>query len=298
LTITSLSNVPPGNYLIKIRNLSWSAYGKSVTNNFYSLSANNDNIGIGLGFKNIGQTEFILCLNDTQYMECYIISPFLDTLRLFNFQPNPFFKPLKKEDIFMQNISYNGTIIEDWEAYNKNEWHYNAIQESDSIVFDTISNNTNSDHWMHLNFSNTNGNPFKGYLYKTLTSEYIDSSPNPFLSILCSIKEPISIINPILRQPNLESATLRTPLVRYLGAYLSVEFPNRYKKTNTVTITIFNIQGKKIRALCNEDIHFIGNRIVANWNRKDINGNPVQSGLFILRLLSQQESDHTTLIIK
>ncbi|MBN1130548.1 MAG: hypothetical protein JXA71_16265 [Chitinispirillaceae bacterium] len=286
ITVTSLSPLQSGTYTTRLRTESWGAYVKTSDTNFYTLTTNVETKGIGLGFKKSGQPEFILCPQDTLYMEFVIASPFLNTINILGFQPNPYFKTTGTGRIFIHNIFHNDTLMENWESFNRNDWHTVTMQQNDSINFDTMSNTTNGDHWIRMTYSNDDGNPVKGYVYKSLTPVWISSDENPSVSIIGAVKEPDSVIAGTLRERKLvKHGSYGLKVVHTRSNILFIlepSFPANQKET--VLLTITDVQGKIVRTLGTTGFSCGRGRIVFIWDRRGSRGNPVPRGIYIVRL--------------
>jgi hypothetical protein len=278
LTVISLSPIPRSIRHVKISIGSWGRAGKYLDPDFHHFTADTAAPGIGLSFKKPGRPEYILYPNDTIYMAIPILSPFLDTLNILGFQPNPSYKPTGTNRIFLHDIHHGNTLIENWETYDKNDWQYVQVQESDRIIFDTVSNSTNGDHWIRMTYSNENDDPVKGYYYKTLDQPLVSSLAQPFVGIYCAIK-PDSAVSPVVRQPAPAGKTRAAPMIGYSGAHITV----RYASSHVLQAMVTDLRGRLIRVLGEKDMQRSGNGTLAVWDKRDDDGRPVPWGIYIIR---------------
>jgi hypothetical protein len=277
LTVTSLSPVSRSIRQVKIGEGSWGRAGKYLDPDFHHFTADTAAPGIGLSFRKPGRPEYVLYPNDTMYMAFPILSPFLDTLNILGFQPNPSYKPTGTNRIFLHDIHHGNTLIENWETYDKNDWHYVSVQESDRISFDTVSNSTNGDHWIRVTYSNENDEPVKGYYYKTFDQPRVSSLAQPFVGIYGAIK-PGSGISPVVQQPSPAGGTRAAPVVEYTGAHITV----RFSSGNPAKATVTDIRGRLVRVLDGKTLHKTGKGTVTVWDRRDFQGNPVPKGVYLI----------------
>jgi hypothetical protein len=235
-------------------------------------------------------------------MNLWIPSLLLDTLKIVGFQPNPYFKTAGIGRIFIDKIYFNDALIEDWESYNKDDWHYETVQEGDSIAFDTVNNSAGTDHWMRMTYSNAQGDPVKGYVYKTLVPELVSSSSTPSVSIVGSVKEPDSVISGVMNRPGLTGSSITAPLIRYSGSHIAARFfvnnSCSINRSDKMDARVMDIQGKLIRVLGEKDLHFGGIGVLATWDKRDSRNSPAPRGVYVLKISLDRWSDYAVVVAR
>jgi hypothetical protein len=301
VAVTSLAPVPQSTHQVMIRMSNWSPYSNYFDPNFHQFIADPHYRGIGLSFRKPGSPEFVLCPNDTMYMDFWVQSPFLDTLKILGIGPNPHYRPRGTERLFIHDLNHGNALIEDWESYDKNDWSYVLAQENGRIVFDTVCNAA-GDHWIRMTYANDNNEPVRGFYYRTLDPEMTSSSNLPYVRVFGSVKEPDSAVSGIIKRSESLGSGLTDPMVSYSGSQIAVRFyvpdTRSINRPGKLKATVTDIQGKLIRVLGCKEINLFGNSFAINWDKRGMRNNPVPKGVYIVRLLSATRSYGSMVVVR
>lgn len=301
IAVTSLAPVPQLTHHVRFRRCNWGPYSNYFDPDFHQFIADPHSRGLGLSFRKPGTSEFLLCPNDTMYMDFLIQSPFLDTLRILGFGPNPYYRLRGTERLFIHDLNLGNALIEDWESYDKNDWIYVLAQENDQIIFDTVCNAA-GDHWIRMTYANDNNDPVRGFYYKTLDQEMTSSSELPYVRVFGAVKEPDSAVSGIIKRSESMGSGLTAPMISYTRSQIAVRFylpdTRSINRPGKLNATVTDIQGKLIRMLGCKEINSFGNSIAINWDKRGMRNNPVPKGVYIVRLLSATKSYGSMVVVR
>lgn len=283
----SIAPVKPARYFLRVQYQRRSCINPYKLPNFHSSTIDCTREGLAFSIKKAGSVDFTFFpvdteINDYSYL---IFSPFLDTFRVLSFQPNPLCKIPQHPNILIGAMTADWTQVADWESYNKNDWHYEQVQQSDILHFDTLS--IESSRKLKITYSNNSGQAVKSYIYRNLDSIIVINNPSIRLSASFVSPENSAINNN--RREHAGNSTLSPLRIRYSGSHILISMPrSTFSLTggniDRIHFNVTDLQGRIIRTVESIPFEMNSQRITAVWDECNAAGTRVPAGTYLISM--------------
>jgi hypothetical protein len=282
----SIAPVKPAKYFLRVQYQRQSCINPFKLPNFHSNIIDCTREGLAFSIKKAGSVDFTFFPVDTEINDySYLIySPFLDTFRVLSFQPNPLCKIPQHPNILIGAMTADWTQVADWESYNKNDWHYEQVQQSDIFHFDTLT--IDYSRKLKITYSNISGQAVKSYIYRNLDSIIVINNPAIRLSASFVSTENSAINN---RRGHAWNSTLSPLQIKYSSSYILISilrpaFSLTGGNIERMHFNVTDLQGRIIRTVESIPVESNSQWITAVWDECNAAGNRVPAGTYLISM--------------
>lgn len=285
IVTASFFPVPHSTIPVNVHYKRMSENGPQKIEKFYQMAIDYREKGIGLSFRKTGKPEYILYPH-SGLVNYYIHSPYLDTLKSIGIYPNPYYKPVSEDSIYVGKIYHEDSTIEDWKSFSRNDWNFVLAQETDSFTFDTT--NINRYSVLQVCYSNVNKESVTSYVYRQIDTMSSAQYQDPYVRVGVLLKKPGNTSH-ISKRANGQK-------IKNSGHVKIQKLQSAIKITNSILplecmrvsrdrlkIELFDMRGKLLITQFNRIIDIQGTTITAEWDEKELKKMNF-SGTYLMRI--------------